>query len=98
MHQQTLNGAAAGKPPSEQPGRKHPGVVQYDEIALPQGIHQPGKGCVFELSRIPMQHEKPRAAAQSGRLLRDQLIGKVEIEVNGIQWPSSCTASIYVRR
>ena len=57
IHQQAFDRAAAGKPPPEQPSRKHPGVVQDEEIALMQVVHQAGKRNVFELTSFPVQHQ-----------------------------------------
>jgi hypothetical protein len=89
--QQTFHGAATWEAPPEQARRKHLCVVEDEEIATPQIVCKLCKGCVVDLAAIPVEHEQPRGASLSGRLLRDQLIGKVEVEVGSFQWPSSCT-------
>jgi hypothetical protein len=89
--QKALDSASAWQPMPEQPRGKDSCIVQNEKIASAQIVHDVRKRRVFDLPAVSPQHEQARVAPHNGRLLRNQLIGKTKIEVEGIQWPSSCT-------
>ena len=70
-YQQAFDGAASGQPPSEQPRGEDLGVVEDQQIAWLEEIREPREGCVFEASRLAVEHEQARRASHRGRLLRD---------------------------
>jgi hypothetical protein len=82
--QKAFDGAAPGQPPPEQPRGEHPGVVEDEEIARPEVFGELCERSVLDIAGFPVQDEQPRCASLRGRLLRNQLIWKIEIEVGGI--------------
>ena len=66
---------------SEKPGRQHPSVVQDEEVARSEQTGKFEKNAVAEFTRIAVEVQQTRRSAIRQRLLRDQFLGKVKIEV-----------------
>ena len=60
---------------------EHSCVVQDQKVARAQVFGHARKGRVLDLPAVSMQHEQARLAPHGGRLLRNQLIRKIEVEV-----------------
>jgi hypothetical protein len=79
--EQALHGAAAGHTTPDETRRKHPCVVDDDDIA---GLQQLGKLADCRMRDRPgrsFEVQQSRGAALGGRFLRDQVGGKIEVEV-----------------
>ena len=84
-NQEALCRAAAGQAHADQAGRKHPGVVDDEQIAGAEERWKIGELPVRHLAAGAVQHKEPAAAALGGRLLRDEIVGQREIEVGDVQ-------------
>ena len=84
-----LSGAAFSLTHAKQPRRDHAAVVQHQHIAWGQQLRQLVKPRVLPCSALPAQSEHAAAPAFGGRLLRDQLWRKLEVEI-GDQHRSDC--------
>ena len=62
-------------------GGKDAGVVQDEEVAGAEEMGQVAEGVVVECSCRAVDAEHAAGAADGGRVLRNQLSGKVEVEV-----------------
>ena len=82
-NQQAFNSPAAWKAMPQQARRKHFRIVQNQKIAVAQVLGKVREDRVLDLPAVSMQHQQARIAPLGGRLLRNQLIGKVEVEVAG---------------
>ena len=76
-------------PPDESRG-KHPRIVDHQQVARRQQVRQVRESVMRDGAVLPAQPEQPRRAALGGRLLGNQLRGKVEVEL-GHQHGSECT-------
>jgi hypothetical protein len=82
--QQALDCAAARHPATEQPCRKHAGVVDDDEIAGAQESGKRGDVGVDNGPAVAIESQQARRAAVRRRLLRDQFGRKVEVELTDV--------------
>jgi len=73
-------GAFAGAP-AEKPCREHAAVVDHQEVARAKQEGKIPEVPVLENARIPMQMKQTGGAAVSQRLLSNELLGKLKIEV-----------------
>ena len=64
-----------------QPGRKHPGVVEHNQVVRSQQFGELAKSSIAQLSRHPVQVQQPRSRPIRQRFLGDQLLGKLIMEV-----------------
>jgi hypothetical protein len=88
-HQQTLHGTSARHAMSEEPGGKHAGVIQHQPVAAVQELRKLAEHRVRDGTGAPVEHEQARLTALSRRMLSDELLRKLEIEVgdaHGGQW------------
>ena len=58
-------------PPPKQPRRKHPRVVEHDQVPGPQQSGEIPKLPVLKCARLPVQPEHARSRAVGQRFLRD---------------------------
>ena len=82
--QKAFDSAAAGLPPPEQPRGEHLCVVEDEEIPGPEVFGDLCEGRVLDIASFLVQDEQAGCASLSRRLLCNQLIWKIEIEVCGI--------------
>jgi thioredoxin reductase len=83
---QALNRSPAGNATAKKPRGKDPRVVEHEQIASSKVIAKLRENRVFDRPAFAMHHEQPGVTARSGRLLGDQLIGKVEVERSDIHY------------
>src|SRR5688572_17584510 len=68
----------------EQPRGKHPGVVDDHQIPRAEPIHQVSDRPDRRLPGLLVEPHQARGAAFSRRLLRNLILGQVEIEVGDV--------------
>ena len=78
---QTLDAATTGIAVAEQPRRNDARVVDDEQVTRAQLLRQGCDGMVGCLAGGTIETQQARRPANSGRLLRDQIIGEFEIEV-----------------
>ena len=66
---------------SEEPGGKHAGVIQHQPVTTAQELRKLAEHRVRDGASPPVEHEHARVTALSRRMLSDELLGKLEIEV-----------------
>src|SRR5277367_1109694 len=67
--------------PPQQPRRNHPAVVQHQHIARAKQFGKLAKPAIAPLAALAIQLQHPRARPLLSGLLRNQLVGKVEVEI-----------------
>ena len=72
-------------PPSVQPRRKNPRVVQDQAIARTNVLAEIAKRIVVKRLLLSRDHQHPRIPAFGGRRLRDQLARQIIIEIGNLQ-------------
>ena len=65
----------------EQPRRQHPGVVGHEKVAGPEQRRQLMEAMVRDRARGAIQRHQSRAVPLGRRMLRDPVLGKVEMEI-----------------
>src|SRR5688572_22457344 len=86
-NQKTFDGAAAGHTMAKQPRREHTRVIDDEQVASAQMRWQLIEGGVLRLFRRAVEHDQTRAAACGGRILSDQILGELEVEVADVHDP-----------
>lgn len=85
---------------SNEARREHSGVVEYEQIAAAKILSEFRELRVRDATVLPPKHEQSRAAPLGRRILRDQRLWKIEIELGDMHvrtvsqpqaWPSSCS-------
>jgi thioredoxin reductase len=79
--EERFHGAAARNAMAEQARRKDSGVVDDQKVSGLEVLGQVGELGVLYRARVALQHQETRSAANGGRLLCNQLIRQLEIEV-----------------
>lgn len=69
---------------TEQPRRKDARIVEYEQIARRQVTAEVGEHRVLDVP-LAIEHEQTRSAAPFRRMLRDQLLGQLEIEIGNVR-------------
>ena len=95
--QQTLDGAAAWHPVSEQPRGEDTRVVQHQEVAPAKMRRKPIEGRMLPCPCRTIDDDEARRAALGGRVLSDQLLGEIEIEVADVHDPKKRPRSVRPR-
>ena len=65
----------------KKPRRQHPRIVQHEQIAGPQNLWKFAELAVGKLPGCTIQLQHPARSAHCGRLLRNQVIRQIEVEV-----------------
>ena len=81
LEQENFDAAAAGLAPPQEPGWKHPRVVDDEQIPRPEPRRQIADAGVGDRASDALEHQEPRGAALGRRRLRDLLGWQVEVEV-----------------
>ncbi len=79
--QQALDVAPTGNPATQEARRIHTRVVDHQQITRTQESGQVEDMVVGVLSERPIEVQQPRLFATGNRRLRDQLRGKVVVEI-----------------
>ena len=95
--QQALDRSAARHAAAEQTRREDAGVVDDEQIAAAKEASDVGDACVLDLARRTMQDQQARRSTRR-RLLRDQFLGKLEVEVVNAHAADSCHGQPQLRR
>ena len=82
--QKALGGAAAGQPDADQARREDARVVDDQQIAGAEQRRQVVEGEMRDAPARAIERHEPAAAARGRRLLRDQLVREIEIEVGDV--------------
>ena len=72
---------------TKQPRGEYACVVDDEQIAPSQMRRQPIERRMLRLPGRAVEDDEPRAAALGRRMLRDQLLGKLEVEVADVHDP-----------
>ena len=80
-HQQAFDVAPARQPAPQQARRKHPRVVEHEQIAASEMPRKRGNRGVFDRAGAARQHEQSRSSALGGRVLGDEIGRQFEGEV-----------------
>ena len=78
--QQAFDRSTARHPAAEQTRREHARVVDDEQIAAAKEAPDVGDACVLDIARRTMQHQQARRPPRR-RLLRNQFVGEIEVEV-----------------
>lgn len=78
-----LDATTARVAATNEPRRKHPGVVGHEEVARSQASGQIDDPPVSPDAAVPVEMEKTGLVAHGCRGLRDQVRGEVVVEVGG---------------
>ena len=82
-HEQTFHLAAARIAAAEESRRKDARVVEHQQIARAQEAPEVGERRVLERPARARHHQQPRTPA-FGRLLRDERLGQLEVEIGNV--------------
>ena len=82
--QKTLNGAAARRAVAEEPSWKDFRVVHDQQVPTPEIVTKLAKRREFRGAGVAMQDEQPRPPTNRRRLLGNQLIRKIEVEIGNV--------------
>jgi hypothetical protein len=80
-YEQALDASTAGDATTQQPRRKHARIVQHEHITRIQQIGKVGNRPMLNLACCAIHAEQPGSIPLCTRLLRDQLDGKLEVEL-----------------
>ncbi len=81
LDQEQLNASAAARLTSAQPGRNDPRIVEHQQIIGAQELRQVAHGPVLERAAVAREHHQARSVALGERLLRDERLGQLVVEV-----------------
>ena len=81
FEQQNLKLSARVRIHAAEAGRDHARVVEDQEIAGVQVLHEVAKPAMLDLTRAAMQNQQPRLVALRRWRLRDQLRRQLKIEI-----------------
>ena len=82
--------AASREAHADQSRRKHFRIVDDEDVARPEQLGKIAELTMNEGASLAVEHQQPAAASFNGRLLRDQFVRKLEIEVGNVhknKWP-----------
>ena len=78
-----LTGTARHRLVADKTRRQHASLVDNEQVALVEEVHDVGKHMVFQRALLTVKHKQAARVAGLGRILGDKLAGKVVIKIVG---------------
>ena len=87
--EEDLAGAARHRLVADEARGQHAGLVDDEQVALVEEVHDVGEHMVFQRALLAVEHKQAARVAGLGRILGDELAGKVVIKIVGTHIHSS---------
>ena len=84
MQEKTFNRPSAGLTPADESSRDDARVIDHEQVPTAEPGWQVADCGMRDGVCAAVEHEQPRRAALSGRRLRDEIAGKVEVEAGDV--------------